>query len=564
METTNRNYAFVAPFVAALADLGLRHACVTPGSRNTPLALALASEPRVHVWVHHDERAASFFAMGMARTLRAPVAVATTSGTAAAELHPAVVEAGLSRLPLIVLTADRPPELRGVGAPQTIDQVKLYGDAVRWFHEVGNPTPGSTAPALAATAWTAATDVPPGPVHLNFPFREPLVADGLPTPPRSAAPQVLAGRIEPQERAVTEVAALLTGRRTLIVCGQQDDPSFPSAAAELASALRAPILADPLSQMRAGTHDLSHVLATGGPLAQAGMLDREPPEVVVRFGAVPTSKALYTWLADHPDVAQVLVDAAGWRDPGSSVTTALRADATAAAGALAKAVSAPGPASFTSAWRTADAAAAAAIDAAITAEGFPTEPGIVAALAAALPAGATLWAASSMPVRDVDSFLPRIDRPLRVLANRGANGIDGFLSSGIGSALAGGDPAYLLAGDLSTLHDATALGAAARLGADVTIVVAHNDGGGIFHFLPQADHPEHFEELLGTPHGTDFVALAGAFGVPAMHIEDRHELEAAIAEPADGPRLIEIRTDRVANVGVHERIQAAVTDALPA
>jgi 2-succinyl-5-enolpyruvyl-6-hydroxy-3-cyclohexene-1-carboxylate synthase len=563
MKRSNRNYAFTTAFVGALAELGLRHVCITPGSRNSPLALAFADHPAITDWIHHDERSSAFFALGLANATRWPVAVVTTSGTAAAELHPAAVEADLARIPLLLLTADRPPELRGVGAPQAIDQVNLFGTAARWFHDAALPDAalGRYPVMLAARAWAAARDLPSGPVHINFPFRDPLAPVEVPgdvgpgtdaTSPADSIP----GRLEIDQAALAEIARVVSGKRTLLVAGPIDRPDFPAAVASLTVRTGFPVVADPFSQLRAGDHDLSRVITTGDPLIRAGRLERDlTPEVVIRFGAMPTSKALSTWLANHPEIPQILVDDAGWRDPGASATTMVRSDPSSFAEQVAGMVG-PAPSEWTTTWQKADQKARAALTASLT---FPSEPGVVAALAATIPDGTTLYVGSSMPVRDVDAFFPSTERRLRLLSNRGANGIDGLISSGLGAAAAGG-PSIVLTGDLSLLHDLTALGTAARFALPITVIVINNDGGGIFHFLPQAAFPEYFERLLGTPHGTDFQAAAELFGIEHHLVDDEAVFKDLIENPTDYPRLIEIRTDRRENVAVHERAWQAVAD----
>jgi 2-succinyl-5-enolpyruvyl-6-hydroxy-3-cyclohexene-1-carboxylate synthase len=565
---SERNYGFTVPLVRALASLGVAHACVTPGSRSTPLALVLAREPGITDWPHLDERSSAFFALGIARVTGFPALAVCTSGTAAAEFLPAVVEARHARVPLILITADRPADLLGVGAPQTIDQAGIYGTAAKWSLDLEPPAPGEAAPgfaaALAARLVAIALDAPPGPVHLNLRFREPLVPEGPWPSEVEAVPTILPGRLLPPPDAVARLAGLVDGRRGLLVCGPQDDPALPGAAAACAAALGWPILADPLSGARAGAHDLSRLIATGDPLATAGWLGREAPEVVVRVGALPTSKPLWKWLGEHPAVPQVLLDPTGWRDPGATLSMAVRADPTATLEALAAAAPRPAPDDWLETWHRADDAAATALDAALAEAPFPNEPGVVRVLAEALPAGSLLAVASSMPIRDVDAFFPARPAPVHFLANRGAAGIDGFLSTGFGAAAVAGVPACLLCGDLSALHDLTALGTAARLGIQATVVVVHNDGGGIFHFLPQADFPEHFERHWGTPHGLDFVAAAQAFGVAATRVERRGELADAVAAAPEGPRLLEVRTDRTENFALHRRLRRAVEEALAA
>jgi 2-succinyl-5-enolpyruvyl-6-hydroxy-3-cyclohexene-1-carboxylate synthase len=298
------------------------------------------------------------------------------------------------------------------------------------------------------------------------------------------------------------------------------------------------------------------VITTGDALARTGRLDTDlRPEVVIRFGAAPTSKALNGWLAARPEIPQILIDDAGWRDPAARSTRLVRADAALFASALADVVESA-PASWAAAWAKADSAATQAL---IENVPFPSEPAIAAVLAAAIPGDTTLYGGSSMPIRDIDSFFPSTSKQVKIMSNRGANGIDGLISSGLGAAAAGG-PVIILSGDLSLLHDLAALGTVARFGLPVTIVVVNNDGGGIFHFLPQAAYPEHFERLLGTPHGTDFQAIAAAFGIDHHHVVDSDTFHTLIATPATGPRLIEIRTDRVENVAIHEAAWRAVLE----
>jgi 2-succinyl-5-enolpyruvyl-6-hydroxy-3-cyclohexene-1-carboxylate synthase len=298
------------------------------------------------------------------------------------------------------------------------------------------------------------------------------------------------------------------------------------------------------------------VITTGDPLARAGRIAGDlEPEVVIRFGAVPTSKALSAWLADHPLTPQIVIDDAGWRDPGGTATTMVRSDPVAFARQLTELVD-PVPSGWADSWERADRATRTALAGTLL---FPSEPAVIAGLAGAIPDETTLYVASSMPVRDVDAFFPSIDRQIRLLSNRGANGIDGLISSGLGAA-AEGRPVFILSGDLSLLHDLTALGTAARLDLPVTIVLVNNDGGGIFHFLPQAAFPEHFERLLGTPHGTNFQAAADLFGIEYHLLESDIAFRELVSSPSRDPRLIEVQTDRVENVAVHERAWRAVAE----
>ena len=615
-------------FVDELAAAGVRDAVVCPGSRSTPLALALRAHPGISVRVLLDERSAGFFALGMARAARRPVAILVTSGTAAANLLPAVVEASLARVPLVVLTADRPPERRDRGAPQTIDQARLFGSHARWFAELplldGEDVTRRHARSVAARAVAVALGSPAGPVHVDAPFREPLVPDGPLGPlgpdtgtrgeaARAAAPgpggafargvaptrrdgaashapflDVVAGRRTLAAEAVERLAGRLGAvERGLIVAGPQDDPALPAALGRLAAALDWPILADPLSLARCGPHDRSRVLARADLLLRPGpWRDAHAPDLVLRFGAAPTSKPVMAFIEERQP-AQLVVDGdAGWREPAIVPSTFVHADAVATAHALADSLGAgerrvggsrlrPAPARgarWLDGWLAADRAADRALrgwlvratDAGEAFEGAP-----FAHLGDLLPDGAILWASSSMPVRDMDAWLPAGPRAIRPLANRGANGIDGVLSSALGAA-ATGAAVVLVIGDLALLHDLGGFVAARLHHLSATIILVNNDGGGIFSFLPQAwadvpdaGLPEHYEELFGTPHGTDLGPVVAALG--AEHrLVDAGGLRAALAASIDagGLRVLELRSDRARNVALHSESAAAVGAAL--
>jgi 2-succinyl-5-enolpyruvyl-6-hydroxy-3-cyclohexene-1-carboxylate synthase len=559
---TDRSTAFTVPLVRALARLGVRHVCITPGSRSTALALAFADEPGITDWSHHDERSSAYFALGIARTLGEPVAIVTTSGTAAAELHPALAEARYARAPLIALTADRPFDLREFGAPQTMDQQNLFGRTVKWSHDVESTADADPARVvtLAARLVAEAIGSPAGPVHLNIRYREPLMPTAEP-PETPDPPMVIDGRLEPSAEAIADLAETMNGTRGIIVAGPQDDPAAVTAASAFAAAAGWPILADALSGLRCGPHDRSAVLRSADPLAWGGWLERSEPEWVVRFGALPTSRPVWNFLEQNRGLPHLFIEPSGWRDPTASAASILRADPAVALEGMAKAIGTAAPPDWMDSWRSADAAASSAVATAIDGAPFPNEPAVARIVGRALPDDSTLWVASSMPVRDVDAFLEPTDRRIRVIGNRGVNGIDGFLSAGLGSAAVSGRPTTLLAGDLSVLHDLGALATAARLQIPVTIVVVNNDGGGIFHFLPQEGHP-HFERHFGTPHGLDFTAVAGSLGVEARQVHTAEDLAAGIEAKRDKPLLLEVRTDRNENVGLHRRIRESVDAAL--
>jgi 2-succinyl-5-enolpyruvyl-6-hydroxy-3-cyclohexene-1-carboxylate synthase len=559
--------AVQATFCATLVDewvrAGLVDAVVCPGSRSTPLALALADHPGVRLHVHHDERSAAFLALGVGLATGRPAVVLTTSGTAAAELHPAVVEADLAAVPLLACTADRPPELRDVGAPQAIDQVHLYGRAVRWFGDPGVPEPSGAGRwrAFATRAWAAATGDRPGPVHLNLPFREPLVGTPGPLPPARADGPWARAAAPLGAGAVADLPAGLAGRRGLIVAGAA--PVEGVAVHAVAAALGWPVVAEPRSPawLPADT-TVAHLDAIlRSPRAAADLR----PEVVVRLGAPGSSRVVNEWIA-AAGATEVVGGASGWSDPAATATV-VAADAGAVVAALrAQAKAVAPPAGWLDRWRAAGEAADRALAAALAA-GPPGEPAVARAVAAALPDGARLVVSSSMPVRDVERYArPRTG--LTVVANRGANGIDGVVSTALGVAVGGGGPTALLVGDLAFLHDSNGLLGAAGRPADLVCVVVDNDGGGIFSFLPQARAlaAERFEALFGTPHGLDLVALAAGYGVDARRLHAGEDVGEAVATAAakGGLRVVVVATGRVANVEDHRRVDQAVAAAVEA
>lgn len=568
----NAGQALATVLVDELARCGLAHACVGPGSRSTPLALALAEHPGIRVHVLIDERSAAFCALGIAKASGLPAAAVCTSGTAAANFHPAVIEADQSRTPLLVLTADRPPELRHTGANQTIDQVWLYGAAVRWFVEVGvaEALPGSVPywRSTACRAWAEAVGSPAGPVHMNLAFRDPLVpvADpggfDLPADGRAGGgPWTLASGggacLGPADRE--RLSSLIAStERGVVVAGAC--PGGAEGALALAEALRWPLLADPASGVRRGALAISGYEAL---LRHPGFAAGMRPELAVRVGRPGASKPLASWLG--PDVPQVVIDPDGaWVDPDRRAWWLVRAGA----GGLGSLAGAGPPSSgWLASWQRAEELAREAIDGVLDDGAAVSEPRTARDLAAGCPDGTTLVAASSMPIRDLESFM-RPREGLRILANRGASGIDGFVSTTLGAALglAGGGPVVALAGDLSMLHDQNGLLLARAGEVSAVFVVVNNDGGGIFSFLPQAQLPEHFERLFGTPHGMSFEAIAALYGCGYARVVRAGELMGAVGSAlgAGGVHLVEVRTDRAENVALHQRIWSSVAAALEA
>lgn len=600
-------------FVDELVRCGLREACTSPGSRCTPLVLSLARAPRLRCHSHIDERCAGFFALGLAKASGRPVAVTCTSGTAAAELYPAAVEAHEAGVPLLILTADRPPELRENGAGQTIDQLKLYGDAAKWFFEVGAPDAGEGGlrwmRTLACRAYWRSLEGRPGVVHLNFPLREPLViGEDLPLPHDATGRPGEAPYVRrPTARlcapnAMAELSMLLAScRRGVVVAGRhehiagtgEDDPedaeggdgargaggprSLGRSAAELCAAVRWPLLADPLSGARRGAGAVAHYDALLRDPAFAATMR---PDVVIRVGALPTSKPLRQWLAGLREVPQVTLDPEGdWQDPEVLLSHSLALEPVRALEDLAAELSGgsgrestltPADPDWLEGWRSADERASEALLGVLGAAGL-CEPAVAAELGVLLPAQATLFVASSMPVREIESFWPVRADPPRVLCNRGANGIDGTVSSAFGAAAEGSGPVVLLIGDVALAHDIGGLIAARRLELDLTIVLIDNGGGGIFDFLPVAGAPmaqagDLYTQHIATPTGLDFSLAARLYGLEHEVVADvvsfRAALERALTPRPGGSRIIEVRTDRVRNVTLHRRAWEAVAGVL--
>ncbi len=593
--TANRNALAAAAMMDELVRAGVRDVCVSPGSRNAPLVLAAEANADLGVHVHVDERCGSFYALGLARAARRPVALVCTSGSAAAHWHPAVIEAFETGVPLILLTADRPPELRDVGAPQTTQQHGLYGEHVLRFQAIGLPRPTADwmrwLRGRVCRLVEIAQGPPAGPVHVDVHFDEPLSAariDGdVPDALVAGDPVAAFGRpdgrpfapwapaeLRPSGAALEELAELARSRpRGAIVVGPLDANDEERAAiAFLARATGLPLLADPLSGLRRPAPEgVATIGSYDAFLRDGDVAAALRPEWILRLGRMPTSKALTQWMGRHRDARLVVVDQDGRReDPNHAGALFVRARTAATCGVLGTAVrdagatADPGPAdaraAWTARWRAADAAAAEALAAGCGDESAPDhfEGGIVDLLAELLPADATILAASSMPVRELDAFLRPDGRPLRVLSNRGVNGIDGLVSTAFGVDAGADGPMVALLGDLATLHDVGGFAAVPRLGRGGTILVINNGGGGIFSYLPLARTGANVDDLFATQHDLGFRGAAQMFGLeylaPATTAELRRHLEDTRAEDA---RLIEIVVDRDASVAHHRVLWAA-------
>lgn len=576
MREPDRNGPWAASFLDELARAGVRTVCLAPGSRSTPLVLAAARHPDLRVITHLDERSAAFFALGMGRATGTPAAVITTSGTAAANLFPAVVEASQAGVPLLLLTADRPHRLRDSDANQAIDQLHLYGRYVRRFFEVAPP---SSRPAsirhlrsLAARSVGDATGPDPGPVHLNFPFDKPLQPESpgdMASPEGGRAEGAPLTRIErglgaPSTALVDELAHLLSGsRRGVIVVGPVAEPSrVGPGVLRLAAAVGLPVLVDPLSGARFGPDEGAARSATYDLfLRDDAAADRLRPDLVLRFGPAPTSAVLGRFLEAASQVPQIVAGRGRrWKDHAGLATIYADCDPGLLAEALAGRVSRCDPA-WRSLWTAVEKAAA---EAACPGDGELTEAGVMTEALRAAADGACLFVSNSMPIRDLDAFGPAGGAPVPTLANRGASGIDGVVSTAAGASVGAARPVICVLGDLAFYHDMNGLLATRERDVHVVYVVIHNDGGGIFHLLPIRAFDPVFTEHFATPHGLDFRHAAALYDLPYLRVAGTQELDTAIREglAKGGSRVIEVRTGRERNRLHRERAAGLVAAAV--
>jgi 2-succinyl-5-enolpyruvyl-6-hydroxy-3-cyclohexene-1-carboxylate synthase len=564
--------AYIAAFVAELVYTGVTEVVISPGSRSTPMAMVMAEHPDLNLHIHVDERSAAFFALGIAKAKQKPVAILCTSGTAATNYYPAIVEAHYSRVPLIVLTADRPHELRDVGAPQAIDQNQLYGNHVKWFTEMALPEKSDEmiryVRMVCARAAAVATQAPAGPVHLNFPFREPLIPKldenifAIKERP-SGYVNVLNGDLLIGQDHFKEIADVLKQyKKGIIVCGQMEDKNFAAAITRLAEALNFPILADPLSQLRSGEHSDEWVIEAYDTFLRnddAKLFLK--PDVVIRFGAMPVSKALTIFLKENHSAFQYVVDGgAGWRDPAALSTNMIYCNETRFCEELIHFVESTTDTAYLENWKEINCLTKDNLAMSIRDTKELNESRLFYQLANMLPNGATLFVGNSMPIRDLDSFFYMNNKSIRVMANRGANGIDGTISTALGAALFSG-PLYLVVGDLTFFHDLNGLLAAKLYDIDIHIIIVNNNGGGIFSFLPQSEHPKKFELLFGTPLGLDYEHVVKMYNGKFTRISDWDHLATVMegSKENSGFHVWEIATNRDRNLKEHREIWKIVS-----
>ncbi|MFT4417093.1 2-succinyl-5-enolpyruvyl-6-hydroxy-3-cyclohexene-1-carboxylic-acid synthase [Fredinandcohnia humi] len=559
---------YVASFVDELVRVGITEAIVSPGSRSTPMAILMAEHPDMNVTVNIDERSAAFYALGVAKALQKPVAILCTSGTAAANYYPAIVEAYYSRVPLIVITADRPHELRDVGAPQAIDQNQLYGKYAKWFVEMAIPEDTKQMLAyvrtVAGRAAGTAMSSPAGPVHLNFPFREPLVpnleVENLWETDKQHDTRhvnVVVGKPSINENQLTPIVNILNNaKKGIIICGPHYDEEFGQAVTQLADKLQFPIFADPLSQLRSGKHPIDLIIAGYDAfLRNENVRDNFTPEIIIRFGAMPVSKALLQYIQKHSSAIQFVVDGdGGWRDPTLSASEMVYCDEVDFCNSLSGVILRKEDSSWLESWMQLNNIVLKNIKNVHMEESL-FEGKVFTELQEILPTHSTLFVGNSMPIRDIDTFFTNNDKGIKVMANRGANGIDGIISTAVGVS-AKNENTVLVIGDLSFYHDLNGLLATKQHNLHITIILINNDGGGIFSFLPQSAEKKHFELLFGTPIGLDYEKVVEMYGGSFTRIRNWEDFRTTITESlkTKGLHVVEINTDREENVLIHRKM----------
>lgn len=564
MNHTENVTRYVGNFVDELFRSGLTHAVISPGSRSTPLAMMLCEHKKIKEYVVIDERSAAFFALGIAKKTKKPVAIVCTSGTAAANYMPAIVEARYARVPLIVLTADRPHELRHIGASQTINQVGMYGDFVKIFEEMALPEGSDMmlnyVRQRAGRAYRIAEGPVAGPVHLNFPFREPLVPDfsldNIWGKRKERFNLLHTGKKRLEPTQLMQLAKVMQEKeRGLIVCGPQFDMTLADAVIALSEQLNIPILADPLSQLRAGAHEKDTVITTYDAVLRTEKIRAEfQPDYMIRFGAMPISKNFMFYSTEHRRVPQFVVEEGEEvREPTNDDTQYIIANSVRFCEDMMHYIEAKEDRTWLHKWQVTEQIAKDFLQA----EDKTLTEGITArTLATCVPNNSILFTANSMPVRDIDTFFFQTDKNIIVQANRGVSGIDGTIATALGMAAVTKKRVTLFIGDLSFYHDLNSLWMAKHYNIDITIVVINNNGGGIFSFLPQSKEEKHFETLFGTPLHIDFSYAVNMYEGIYSIVED---VDAFIQQyeqslQMNGLSVIEVQTDRAENVAWHRDI----------
>jgi 2-succinyl-5-enolpyruvyl-6-hydroxy-3-cyclohexene-1-carboxylate synthase len=552
---------YLAAFIEELVGNGVDEVVISPGSRSTPLALLFAHHPEVKTYINVDERSAAFFALGVAKAKKKPVAILCTSGTAAANYYPAIIEARYAKVPLIVLTADRPHELREVGAPQAIDQLDLYGKHVKWTVDMALP---ENSPSMLEYARSSASrgiglslGEPRGPVHFNFPFREPLIPNlkGVSYSTGSQMKRVLHGERSLSPSISQELQGILRNKeRGLIICGPGLNSDSIDSIVAFSEQFGFPIAADPLSQMRSGSHSKAHIIDTYDTFLKIDEVKESlHPEIVIRFGAMPVSKPLMLFLKGLSEIPYWIVSPGEeWQDPISKGTEYIYCDEGLFCQSMIIEPSRDGSNDWINHWKNVNHSTKELL---LKGHHSWDEGMAVSDLIQHLPEKSNVFVSNSMPIRDIDTFFFSNNQSIGIYANRGANGIDGVVSTALGMSTSS-ESMYLLIGDLAFFHDLNGLLVGKKYKLNLTIVVLNNNGGGIFSYLPQASEGEYFEELFGTPMDLDFSHAAKLYEAGYFRVESEEEFAHAVTEAQhrNGLKIIEVMTNREENVANHRNL----------
>ncbi|WP_456277888.1 2-succinyl-5-enolpyruvyl-6-hydroxy-3-cyclohexene-1-carboxylic-acid synthase [Bacillus sp. AK128] len=554
---------YLATFIEGLVKAGVEDVVISPGSRSTPIAILMEEHPTLKTWMNIDERSAAFFALGIAKASRKPVAMLCTSGTAAANYFPAIVEATQAKVPLIVLTADRPHELRDVGAPQAINQIELYGKYSKWFVEMALPESSTNmlhyAFTVASRAVTTSLSSPAGVVHINFPLREPLLPnlEELQWNVIEMEKTVLLPSSEGLPHNIYPILPQLTKGRGVIVCGPHDQEGFPEAVTTLAEKLGYPVLADPLSQVRSGKHKKEMVIDCYDTILKSNKMFQElKPDIIIRFGAMPVSKVLMQFITQSAPSYQLIVDQdEGWRDPTLSATHFIHMNEKDFCHQLSLNIDkALTESKYFEMWKKANEIVKPVLSSEVAE--FHFEGDVVRRLMNKLEDDVSLFIGNSMPIRDIDTFFFVSDHQTRLFANRGANGIDGIISTALGVSTKE-KRLILLVGDLTFYHDLNGLLASKLHRLPITIILVNNNGGGIFSFLPQAKEEKHFEQLFGTPVHLDYEKVVSMYDGQYTKVSSWEDFEEEVAKGLSREQLsvIEVPTAlRSENVVLHREL----------
>lgn len=562
----NKQYLtnYVRRMTSALMNAGIKKVVISPGSRSTPLAYAFASTKELDVYMQIDERSAGYFALGLAKASREPVVLLCTSGTAASNYFPAVTEAHYARIPLIVMTADRPQELREVGAPQAIDQIRLYGNHVKYSVDFPLPEDNQDIEDYierqTQRAVSVALTAPLGPVHLNMPFREPLLIDfDQENPKRTFKKHFKSTTLLEESTAKLVTDIVKNSDRGFIIAGEFPVDVNIESFWKFAEALNWPVLCDPLSNLRSQVPTQCLPLCIDrydALLKSERFAGKVIPDTVIRLGAQPVSKPLSLYLKKvRPHTVIAIDESPEFRDSLGVVTHHIQSSVE----AVLQLIVNKQETSYTRAWIEANDEASTITEEVTKVAG--DEGAYAQMLFRHLPDGSDIISGSSMPIRDVDTYFGKTAKDITIFANRGANGIDGVVSTAFGIQAARQRPTWLLIGDLSFLHDVNGLIVSRFHDTDLTVIIMNNDGGGIFSYLPQAESGPHFEELFGTPTGLTFGHIAAMYDAQYKAIETLEDFEVELAkEKEKNVRIIEVFTDRNANVKAHRALWSKIAE----